>query len=161
MSMPDAKWRLIYAFARDAGFRTPSEIKNLSQQFHRDLKRAGIEAWPKLFQNLRSTRKAEVAMEFGEHLACRWPGNSPMVFRKHYLQVSPEAIERATGRKRNVEDERADGDGGQSARTPDRPSAPPNGPLGEKWGEAHAGAGQREHAGRNPAGASLTGNTAP
>ena len=72
------------------------EITNLSQQFHRHLKRAGIKAWPKLFQNLRSTRQTEVAAVFDEALACRWLGNSPMVFRKHYLQVSPDVIERAT-----------------------------------------------------------------
>ena len=94
-------------------------------------------------------------------LACRWLGNSPMVFRKHYLQVSPDVIERATGRTRNVRDEREDGEGGQSARMPDQPSPPHNGPLGEKLGDAHAGAGQREQAGRNPAGAFSTGNTAP
>ncbi len=67
-------------------------------------------------------------------LACRWLGNSPMVFRKHYLQVSPDVIERATGRTRNVRDEREDGEGGQSARMPDQPSPPHNGPLGEKLG---------------------------
>ena len=228
-AMPDAKWRLIFAFARYGGFRMPSEINrltwdhinwdkgvmivptpkterdpdqsqkevpifeklwphleamrrdpavdpvfvvahprhekgeitNLSQQFHRHLKRAGIKAWPKLFQNLRSTRQTEVAAVFDEALACRWLGNSPMVFRKHYLQVSPDVIERATGRTRNVRDEREDGEGGQSARMPDQPSPLHNGPLGEKLGDAHAGAGQRVQADQNPAGASDTGKTAP
>ena len=228
-AMPDAKWRLIFAFARYAGFRMPSEVNrltwehikwdarmmivptpkterdpeqthkevpiftelrpyleamrddpaadpvfviphprnergeitNLGQQFHRHLKRAGIKAWPKLFQNLRSTRQTEVAGIFDEALACHWLGNSPLVFRKHYLQVSPEVLARATGRTPEPKDDREDGEGGQTCRRPDRPNDPPNGPVGGESGGADAGTQRREEAGRNAGSASPSGKTAP
>ena len=137
------------------------EITNLGQQLHRHLKRAGITAWPKLFQNLRSTRQTEVAEVFGEAHACQWLGNSPLVFRKHYLQVSPEVIARATGRTPNPKDDREAGDGGQTSLAPDQPNDSPNDPVGGESGGADAGAAQQREAGRNPAGASGTGNTVP
>ena len=37
---------------------------NLRTQFERIIKRAGLKAWPKLFQNLRASRATELASEF-------------------------------------------------------------------------------------------------
>ena len=57
--------------------------------------RAGLKPWPKLFQNLRSTRETELAERWPEHVICAWIGNSRVVARKHYLQVTEEHFEQA------------------------------------------------------------------
>ena len=46
--------------------------------------------WPKLFQNLRSTRETELADEFPMHVVCQWIGNSQPIAAKHYLQVTDD-----------------------------------------------------------------------
>jgi len=63
---------------------------NLRTQFTRILKRAGLTPWPKLFQNLRSTRETELTEQFPVHVVCKWIGNSQAVAAKHYLQVTDE-----------------------------------------------------------------------
>jgi hypothetical protein len=60
------------------------------------MKRAGVKAWPKLFQNLRSTRETELADEFPVHVVCEWIGNTELIAAKHYLQVREEHFEAAT-----------------------------------------------------------------
>ena len=47
------------------------------------------------FQNLRSTRETELAERCPEHVICAWIGNSRVVARKHYLQVTEEHFEQA------------------------------------------------------------------
>jgi hypothetical protein len=37
----------------------------------RIIKRAGLKPWPKLFQNLRSTRETELAEDFPRGIECR------------------------------------------------------------------------------------------
>jgi integrase len=70
---------------------------NLRTQLQRILTRAGVAAWPKLFQNLRSTRETELTDEgFPQHVVCAWLGNSPKVAHKHYLQVTDAHFEAAT-----------------------------------------------------------------
>ena len=61
---------------------------NLRTQLERIIKRAGLEPWPKLFQNLRSTRQTELAETFPIHVVCQWIGNSQAVAKEHYLQVT-------------------------------------------------------------------------
>ena len=68
---------------------------NLRTQLCRIIDRAGLEPWPKLFQNLRSTRETELAETFPIHVVCEWIGNSQPVAAKHYLQTTPEHFERA------------------------------------------------------------------
>ncbi|MCH8948717.1 MAG: site-specific integrase [Acidobacteria bacterium] len=60
---------------------------NLRTQLMRIVKRAGLKPWPKLWQNLRSTRETELADNFPAHVASAWIGNSIAVATKHYLQV--------------------------------------------------------------------------
>lgn len=60
--------------------------QNLGTQFKRIIERAGLEPWPKLFQNLSSTRETELMESFPAHVVCAWIGNSEAVARKHYLQ---------------------------------------------------------------------------
>jgi integrase len=68
---------------------------NLRTQLVRIIHKAGLKPWPKLFQNLRATRETELAEQWPEHVACAWIGNSRMVARKHYLQVTEEHFEQA------------------------------------------------------------------
>ena len=58
---------------------------NLRTQFIRIIRKAGLEPWPRVFQNLRSTRESELCDLVGESVACKWIGNSRAVARKHYL----------------------------------------------------------------------------
>ncbi len=69
---------------------------NLRTHFIRIVKRAGVEPWPKLFQNLRSTRETELAENYPLHVACAWIGNTKTVAIKHYLQVTDSHFAKAT-----------------------------------------------------------------
>ncbi len=57
---------------------------------------AGLKPWPKLFQNMRSTRQTELSETFPSHVVCAWLGNSEAVAAKHYLQVTEEHFAKAT-----------------------------------------------------------------
>lgn len=159
---PDAEWRLIFALARYAGLRCPSELLaltwadvnwaesrllvrsaktahhegkatrlvpifpelrpyleqvwdeaepgalnvvtryraanvNLRTQLERIIRRAGLESWPKLFQNLRASRATELASEFPAHVAAAWLGHSILVANKHYWQVTDADYAKAAG----------------------------------------------------------------
>lgn len=74
-----------------------SSGSGLSNQFERILKRAGVQKWPRLFQNLRSTRETELMEEFPMHVVCAWIGNSPRIASRHYLQITKDHIRRAAG----------------------------------------------------------------
>jgi integrase len=68
---------------------------NLRTYFERIIRKAGLQPWPKLFQNLRSTRETELAESFPMHVVCKWIGNSQAVAKEHYLQVTDEHFDRA------------------------------------------------------------------
>ncbi len=68
---------------------------NLRTQAHRIIKRAGLEPWEKVFQNLRSTRETELAETYPLHVVTNWIGNSELVAAKHYLQTTNEHYDRA------------------------------------------------------------------
>jgi len=70
---------------------------NLRTQLHRIIARAQVKPWPKLWQNLRSTRETELADEFPTHVVVAWLGNSEAVARKHYLQVTDAHFAAAAG----------------------------------------------------------------
>jgi integrase len=74
-------------------YRLPNQ--NLQTKLRRILKKAGIAAWPKLYQNLRSTRQTELAAEHPIHVVCKWLGNSRAVALEHYLQVTDEDFRKA------------------------------------------------------------------
>ena len=75
--------------------RYRSSNTNLRTQLERIIRRAGLEPWPKLFQNMRSTRETELVERYPTHVVCRWMGNSKPVAVEHYLQVTDEHFERA------------------------------------------------------------------
>lgn len=63
---------------------------NLRTQLRRIIVNAGLDPWPKLFQNLRSTRETELFKLTGGNIkaVCNWIGNTPEVAMKHYAQVT-------------------------------------------------------------------------
>ena len=77
--------------------RTRNSAVNLRTQFKRIVERAGVAPWPKLFQNLRSTRETELANHYPIHVACEWIGNSRPVAMKHYLQATEDHFITAAG----------------------------------------------------------------
>ncbi len=76
-------------------YRDPAS--NLRTQFLRILDAAGVAPWPKLFQNLRSTRQTELTEHFPAHVVCAWLGNTEKIAQGHYLQVTPAHFDRAIG----------------------------------------------------------------
>jgi hypothetical protein len=100
---PELKSYLLQAFAQaEEGavhvitrYRNPSV--NLRTQFLRILDKAGIEPWPKLFQNLRSSRQTELTETWPAHVVCAWIGNSEVVARDHYLQITDDHFAAAAG----------------------------------------------------------------
>lgn len=68
---------------------------NLRTQLNRIIRRAGLEPWPKLFQNLRASCETELAERFPLHVVTAWLGNSVSVAQKHYLQVTESHITKA------------------------------------------------------------------
>jgi integrase len=75
--------------------RYRDSTQNLRTTFQKILKRAGLKPWPKLLQNLRSTRETELAETFPLHAVTAWLGNSQLVAAKHYLQLRDEHFQRA------------------------------------------------------------------
>ena len=69
---------------------------NLRTQLMRILAKAGLRPWPKLWQNLRATRQTELSQDWPEYVVCAWMGNSRLVAREHYLQVTEEHFKQAT-----------------------------------------------------------------
>ena len=86
---------------------------NLRTQLMRIIERAGLEPWPKLFQNLRSTRETELAEQFPMHVVCSWIGNTKAVATKHYLQVTDEHFRKATQNPTQTVQDKDDCDGQQ------------------------------------------------
>ena len=69
---------------------------NWRTQLERIIAKSGLTAWPKLFQNLRSTRETELAETNPLHVATAWLGNSQLIAARHYLQVTDEHFDKAT-----------------------------------------------------------------
>jgi len=97
---------------------------NLRTQLERIIRLAGLEPWPKPFQNLRSTRETELAEKFPMHIVCAWIGNTQAVAAKHYLQVRDEDFDRA-----------ARHDAYSDARATHIPTQQPTGDSGTSWQE--------------------------
>jgi len=76
---PEGSTRIIRKYRTDSS--------NWRTGFGRIIDRAGLDHWPKPFQNLRSTRQTELEDVFPSHVVTAWMGNTTKVARKHYLQV--------------------------------------------------------------------------
>ena len=79
----------------------PQDPANICGQMYRKvvlqaMARAGVNPWPKLFQNCRASRETELAERYPVQVVCSWTGNSPAVAAKHYLQTTEDHDARAT-----------------------------------------------------------------
>lgn len=64
--------------------------KNLGTTFRKIVRRAGVEEWPKPFQNCRASRQTELEQRFPTYVVCSWLGNTPTIAHKHYLTVTDD-----------------------------------------------------------------------
>ncbi len=79
----------------------PALVKrsNLREHALRIIRKASIEPWTRVFQNLRASRETELVEEFPVHVVTAWLGNSPDTAAKHYLSVLKTHLERAVSPK--------------------------------------------------------------
>jgi integrase len=72
---------------------------NLRTTMLKIIKRAGLKPWPKVFQNLRSSRQTELLAETGGNIkaVCEWIGNTEKVALENYLQVTEADFAKAAG----------------------------------------------------------------
>jgi len=69
---------------------------NLRTSFEKLIKRAGLEPWPRLFHNLRSSRETELLNKgFPLHVVANWMGHNAKISLKHFAQTTDEHFERA------------------------------------------------------------------
>jgi len=59
------------------------------------VRRAGLQPWPRLFHNLRSSRETELVETYPVQVVTAWLGNTPAVAMKHYLMTTDEHFNRA------------------------------------------------------------------
>lgn len=58
---------------------------SLRQRFLSYIGRAGLEPWPRVFQNLRASAATDLADRFPIHKVCKWIGHSVDTAKRHYL----------------------------------------------------------------------------
>ncbi len=75
--------------------RWRDSVKNLRTGLLRILRRAGVKPWPRLYQNLRSSRETELCERFPIHVVAEWLGNSPKTALAHYTQTTEEHFRQA------------------------------------------------------------------
>lgn len=68
---------------------------DFGQRMKTIIRKTGLDVWPKLYQNLRSSRQTELEERFPSHVVCAWLGNSVQVARKHDLQVTDDHFTQA------------------------------------------------------------------
>lgn len=72
-------------------------VTNWRTRAERIIGRAAVQLWPRLFQNLRASCETDLATRVPLHVACKWIGNSQIIARKHYLQVTDDHFAAAIG----------------------------------------------------------------
>lgn len=65
---------------------------NLRSRMLKTIRRAKLAPWPRLFQNLRSSRVTELENVVPGHVVAKWMGHSEQVKQKHYLQVTSDHL---------------------------------------------------------------------
>lgn len=72
---------------------------NLRTQFLKQLKKAKVEPWARLFHSMRASRQTELEKEYGLPAACAWLGNTEAVAKENYLMVFEDDWKRATTKR--------------------------------------------------------------
>ena len=98
-------WRAVAPKDREFVLKPSISAKtNLRTGLIKILKRANIKTWPKLYQNLRSTRSTELIDEgFPPHVVAAWLGHSVKVAAEHYNQITDDHFRRAVELERKDE----------------------------------------------------------
>ena len=69
----------------------------LTRRLNKTAAEAGLQPWAKPWMNLRSSVETELVRQgFDLNTVTKWLGNSPDVARKHYLQITPGDIAKAS-----------------------------------------------------------------
>ncbi len=91
--------RLLKELPKDAKFLIYEDRRrSYNAGFLKILKKAGLEPWPKLIQNLRVSRENEwVDQGYPAHVVAEWMGHSVRTQETYYLRVSKETFQRAAG----------------------------------------------------------------
>lgn len=76
--------------------RCRSPDQNLGTTFSKILTRGGVEAWPRLFQNLRASREPELMAQHPAKDMASWLGNSVPTAMKHYAMATEAAFKAAS-----------------------------------------------------------------
>jgi integrase len=76
---------------------------NLNPHARRIVQRAGLTPWPKIFQNLRSSRETELAEKYPLHAVTAWLGNTPTIAQAHYLQSREVYFEMAAAGENSLQ----------------------------------------------------------
>ena len=85
-----AKDGSVYVFEKKITDKT-----NLRKRLQGIIQKAGVVAWPRLFQNLRASRETELARLYSIDCVTAWMGNTQSVALSHYLQVTDADFEKA------------------------------------------------------------------
>lgn len=75
--------------------RTVRMVTNPGTTFKKIVQRAGVEDYPKPFQNLRASAATDVYNMYGTMAESRWIGHGAAIAEGHYLMVAPGTLERA------------------------------------------------------------------
>src|SRR5262249_4442827 len=75
---------------------------NLRTAFEGVIKRAGLEPWPRIFHNLRSSRETELLARFPPHVVAAWMGHDVKVSMRHYAQITAADFDRAASEGQSV-----------------------------------------------------------
>ena len=68
---------------------------NLRTRLLKTLKRAKLDPWPKLWQNMRASRETELTKSFPSHVVAGWAGHSVAVANKHNVQITEDHFAKA------------------------------------------------------------------
>ena len=71
---------------------------NLRTHALRIIEKAGVSVWPRVFQNLRASRENELMQYEPAYKVEAWIGHTAAVARDHYLKVTDEDYDRASGK---------------------------------------------------------------
>ena len=92
-------------------------VTNPGTTFKKIVQRAGVEDYPKPFQNLRASAATDVNKKFGATAESMWIGHGTAIAEGHYLMVDPETLERA--KREGLTDQAPQTDGNPFDTTPD------------------------------------------
>jgi integrase len=71
-------------------YRSATSSAQLRAPLLAAIQKAGLQAWEKLYVNLRASCRTDLERRFPAHVCDAWLGHSTAVARKHYLQVTED-----------------------------------------------------------------------